>query len=471
MKQIMREENKKNILSKHIAVIMATSSILFSAQLYASDSNEPNNIQLKVDPKYRYLFPDTDVNALEKQGAFDLSGEVSSVVSTASKPLLGTSPGIRTIAMVDNSQGQLETCSRVSVNYQVIDIDGDWDASKTEMNALSEDKTFTYIHYKTSDKILFGFLPKNGGYDDIIWVTTEHPEISISSNKVVLEIPPTLNVDGVKISTVGMKVVYQITPWTMIGSMPFTLKYDDPVFVDDLSKGKFLEPGSDSGDMSLEYSPQWFMQDLVRGEFTFPGLSQKLLEKRSFITSLGTEIKEGNTNNCSQNNQIITVKIYPEDNPDKNILANKSDPHLSIAENLENKPKLFSSRAYLAEVNIQSLEGKTRLLTLDEYNQSPFTWHLYYPINESCLQGKWNNPDHQSNLSASCLNVYDIPVNSEENSERFGRETIDQGGVTYVKYAWLQLQDTNENALTSTTLEGSEQGALMTVSFSLDDQQ
>lgn len=393
-----------------------------------------------------------------RQGAFDLQSESSSIVSAATGGVKGHYPGIRTIATVNNSEGKLRICSTVTAHYQILDIDGDWDfASSFPHPADVTDGDTTYKHMKTSDTIVW-YL--KDGKNAPVAIPQELIDAGVvSQNKLSIKIPAEMDFnDGLgKRSTKGMTLQYQITPWTMIGSIPRTLgevpdqeftldqdalaKGEIPVVVSNLTLGRYLEPNSFLGVVAEDYESDQIQSSITKGAFTFPGLPEPT-GNNSFITVL--EIGDADPADCITIQPSINVRIL--DKNGNNVLD-------------ENKPALWVTNEYTALVEITDEAGNVRKLTQKEFEnkEMPFSWNIYYKLDEKCEF----NP-----LTVKSSNECFIKESFTKDDPRMSVK-FDENG--YMEEAKLIMQQTNENAKIKLPPNYSEQGYFVTVSFGYDN--
>ncbi|MFC0178741.1 hypothetical protein [Thorsellia kenyensis] len=428
-------------------------------------ADEPDNFQLKVIERYQDKLP-ADILNKYQQGVFDLSNETSTFVSVATKSMIGTSPGVRTIATVNNDLGELRACSTVTINYQIIDIDGDWDSDKTYDN-VPDGEGGTYIHNKTSDTIEWS-IKLQTGYGEIIvpLVGTEFISL-ISNDKLELKIPETINVDGTEYSTIGSSIIYQLIPHTMIGSNPFYPAAYDYVVVDDLTQGKFLMPGEASGANATYITSNQILNDVKDIEvdtqtklnnqhyLTFPGLpNPDVIENRSFI--LNNVIKSGDPNDCLVQEKTVEVEIYEAADPKK---VNVIQPGA-----WSGRPTIFVKNRYQAEIRVKDKNGNKRKLTRKEFEniQNPFTWNVYYTTDSGNCSVSDENAKIEGCLSKEAFNI----ATEEFDQTRFGAVFVKEDGIDVLDYAWIDLQKVNQDdLLKNKSEEGSEQGAILSVSF------
>ncbi|SET57921.1 hypothetical protein [Thorsellia anophelis] len=427
----------------------------------------PDNVQIEDDANYF----DSDQSRNLKNGAFELSRESSTMVSAATESLEGTTPGIRTIATVNNDLGEVRVCSTVTVNYQIIDPDGDWDATKTlEVMAPNEvGEKESYMHFKTSDTIRWGFklnstYPANP--NKIEWITGTDLEAKfVSASKINLNVPKTIFVDGQEVSTVGMSLVYSIQPWTMIGSFPYISNVFE-VEVDDLVKGKILSPGALASDLPDDIESNEILQGVTLGNLQYPGLPDpEPAPNKNFIKV--AVIAEADPADCAIPKNEVQVVIYDVANENSNLIDVMPVASNSVIDNLQQNPQLYTVREYRAKVFIKNNEdGSTRKLTKEEYfnedDNKAFRWNVQYPMDETCLSTEWSRA---WNTESSCINKIEFKGDSTVN-KFLGAKFTENGELDY---AWFKTQDKNTNANVNTALQDSEQGAFLSVSFSYEE--
>ncbi|MFC0180385.1 hypothetical protein [Thorsellia kenyensis] len=452
--------------------IFATTALIWGLALpqYAL-ADEPDDFQLKVTEPYQDKFSKEILDKYQ-QGVFDLQNEKSTFVSVATKSLLGTSPGIRTIATVNNDIGQLRACSTVTLHYQIIDIDGDWDPDKTYQNVPDGADGF-YEHKKTSDTIEWGIELTIDGEKRFISLTDPNYAMLISNDRLKLTIPLTIEVDGKSYSTEGASLTYQLIPHTMIGSNPYHPENYDYVVVDDLTAGKFLMPGAASGVDAEKIASNEILLDIKDTDvdlqnklnqqhyLTFPGLpNPEVVPNSSFI--LNKTIEPANPEDCLVPQSQVDVEIYAaSDDTKSNVITPGA---------WSGRPPVFVKNRYQAEVVIIDDEGNKRQLTRAEYENKelPFTWNIYYstdtgncPITEEYLAGF-------DDLDKSCLEKISFNSNTRGDvATRFGAQFNKDNNTEVLEYAWIDLQNVNDDKLVESD-EGSEQGAIISVSLGYD---
>lgn len=285
--QTASRNNKRHFMT---ASTLFISTMVFTALLAKTIAAEPNQIQVKdsVNP----------ANAVD--GVFNLDKASSSIVSMATAELIGHSPGIRTIATVNNTNGTLSICSTVQVNYQILDIDGDWD-NPFNIEGAQDGQGNTYVHQGTKDSINW-FVSDDDGRQ----YPLDLNELGGYASKITLPTQATIN--GEKRTIAGMKLGYHIKPYTMQGSNPYTFPTDDPVSVTDLSK-IFYVPPEQSADKVEIFEPEFAHQALTLGTITFPGFGE-FAENESFI-QVATIAPQIEGESCVVANPNLSTRFKP----------------------------------------------------------------------------------------------------------------------------------------------------------------
>ncbi|SET16037.1 hypothetical protein [Thorsellia anophelis] len=237
-------------------------SVMVSTVGYAAIAPDGVQVEDKLNPE----------NSTD--GVFDLNKEASAIVSMATGELIGHTPGIRSVTTVNNDIGAVRVCSIVRINYQIIDIDGDWDNPYTIYD-VPDGQGGTYVHMGTKEGITWWLINDAG----------EKIQIDVNElggESTAIMIPEQLTINGERRSTVGYQLAYQITPYTMVGSWPYTLATADPIDALDITQAYLLEPELTAKDAKA-MAPQAVFETLVYGGLSFPGMSA-LNEKEQFIT-------------------------------------------------------------------------------------------------------------------------------------------------------------------------------------------
>lgn len=389
-------ENQKILkLSDAIKLALFSTSLMLPFSLMAdSDSIQINDI----DNRFIQAIPDDEKTAIEslEEGNFDLTNdESSSIVSATTGPVQGNAPGIRTIALVNNGKdklvrGKLSMCSTVTVNYQILDIDGDWDPVKdsnwTSEGLRIQNADETYWHKKTSDTIVWKLTDENNnvmllGKEDADGFFKSDETGIIRNGRLSFKIPTTINFNGEVRTTKGLKLSYEITPWTMYGSFPRTLgepvdsplsdeylselnRSDVVIEVNDITQGMRLAPeqAKDGASKAKEIPSDAFKSndDFAIAEINYEGLPASVFEKNAFITE--NVIVEGEC--LPVDLDKIEIKIFEINPKDPNQLTEVTNS------------KYYVNREYKAQVSVynpitEAYEDKTEQL------KDFVTWGLY----------------------------------------------------------------------------------------------
>lgn len=457
------KKNQATHLRLAIKLIMLSALSLSATYAFSAPDeiqiNDKNNTLIDVDGDLAD-FIDADKS---DEGGFDLSeDDSSSIVSAATGPVAGNYPGIRTAATVNNLNDELRVCATVKVNFQILDIDGDWDQEKTLPNAV--DGNTTYQHLSTTDTIKWFFIDPDT--NEKMFITQEmRQELGLTRNEL-FTIPEQINFNGTMRSTIGLSLGYEITPWTMYGSVPRTLgeiPYSEfelspdikPIVVEDITAAYRLAPNSFDGELTEKLSINTITVPDPETAFNYSGLT------------------------LSQTNgpiSFIKNRIIQPANPDDCIIETNEKYQIQIFDTVTNKVLLenedaFVNREYTVKIGVwnettQQYEDQTE--SLNDY----ITWSLYQfdesgnvidIVKHMTANGYMNVPEESEKLAAFDPNAEGIFTKDENIQNRF----------TMGNNMTFKTQENNENTVNILKDKGpnfSEQGLKMRVYLVLPNQ-
>lgn len=231
------------------------------------------------------------------------------ISSAPTGSLLGYAPGIRTAVTVNNLEGELRVCSKAKVNYQILDVDGDWDRPFMDENKEGTQNSITWWFESATgeriqvDKRSLGINP-DSTEDQTVIVIPAYVKDAINGSNLL--------------PTVGGKLSYEIRPYTSLASSPDSSAA--PLMVEDLSQAYYLKmaeiPGYNPANEGNEPHnlPIGFIQlqvtvpnpNPLSPGVLMPGLT--LIEGQSFIKEVS--ILPGKPEDCQVEDGSFQVSIF-----------------------------------------------------------------------------------------------------------------------------------------------------------------
>ncbi|MFC0180787.1 hypothetical protein [Thorsellia kenyensis] len=356
------------------------------------------------------------------------------IKSQATGPLLGHAPGIRTALSVNNLEGSLRVCSKAKVNYQILDLDGDWDRPFMEENREG-----------TQTSIVWWFQLPNSNEKIQVLKSSLGIDPNSRTDQTQIQIPSHIKdaITGNIYPTEGGKLWYQIKPYTALETTPDTST--DFIEAVDVTKAYYLRMAENPGYIDIQEKHEMPI-NFIQLPFVVPNpnpLSEGipvvglvLPSEYSFINS--PIIGKANENDCYVD-EVFT--------------ANITDNQGNLIEDF-----FVVNGHYQAEVK---LNGKNILDT--QLIERQIVWHLFSPVEGSSCD--INNEEDRKNSECFVSHIYTGDDKNEDGTYRVLHHFNEIGELTYSEFF---TQRTNKDAaelIQQTEPNFSEQGFFVGISL------
>lgn len=384
--------------------------------------------------KPQYVYFALSIGLLHIGFAYSAEVKLPAMTTAATGPLIGHAPGIRTVVTVDNPDGELRVCSEAKINYQILDMDGDWDRAFTSNNKEG-----------TQNSIKWWFQPQDSNKKILVAKQSLGINIHSEIDQTVIIVPKYIEdeLTGEIHETLGGELSFEIRPYTGLATLPDTS--NTSLKVEDLTKAYYLKmaevPGLDVEQDTLALDISFITSVLIMPH-------QNPLAPTLSLPGL----------HLNQNSSFIkTVKILPtvdEDCDSKTVF----EAEIVDAKGNPIEDNFTVDSQYIANIKING-----RQLKEVDLIDKDLVWRLFKPVNrEQCDIYNLDDRNNEMCFITESYSQHDHFGNGEKRVNHYFNE---QGELLYSEFFTQHQNSDASEKLQNTQPNFSEQGYFVGVSL------